>query len=186
MNDDIANPAPLGLMGFGMTTVLLNLHNIGVIDDSGLGMIFSMGIFYGGLAQILAGMWEMKKGNTFGATAFSSFGLFWISFVAMNVFKQIGWFSPSSITLAAYLAMWGLFTLFLTPSTFSKEKSRVLRVTFVSLTILFFWLAIADVYEVALIKTLAGYEGIFCGFSAIYLAFAEVANETFGRDVLPI
>lgn len=170
-------------MGFGMTTVLLNLHNAGLIEKSGLGIIFSMGIFYGGLAQIFSGMWEMKKGNTFGATAFSSFGLFWISFVAINVFQKIGLYEASTNALVAYLVMWGLFTLFLTPSTL--KRGRVLQVVFVSLTILFFWLAIADASGNTLFKRLAGYEGIFCGFSAIYLATAEILNETFGRTVLP-
>ena len=190
MNDELANPAPLGLMGFGMTTVLLNLHNAGLIDGSGMGMIVSMGIFYGGLAQIFAGMWEMKKGNTFGATAFSSFGLFWISLVAIEVFPVLGWFgAPSANAMAAYLAMWGLFTALMTLSTF--KANRALQVVFVTLTLLFFLLAIgktlAAVDEVigSLVTMIAGYEGIFCGFSAIYLATAEIANETYGKTLLP-
>lgn len=185
MNEKLANPAPLGLMGFGVTTVLLNLHNAGLIDKSGMGVILSMGIFYGGLAQIFAGMWEIKRGNTFGATAFSSFGLFWISLVAIEVFPVLGWSeTPSANAMTAYLVMWGLFTALMSISTF--KTNRALQVVFITLTILFFLLAIADASGITVIKTVAGYEGIFCGFSAIYLATAEVVNETYGKTVFPV
>ncbi len=185
MSDESANPAPLGLLGFGMTTVLLNLHNAGLLDAASLGMIFSMGIFYGGLAQIFAGMWEMKKGNTFGATAFTSYGLFWLSLVALKLFPVFGWTAPASATaLAAYLAMWGLFTLFMTVG--ALNLNRALVVVFASLTVLFFLLALGDATGIGTVTTIAGYEGIFCGFSAIYLAIAEVLNEVYGRVVLPI
>lgn len=191
MSDKLANPAPLGLMGFGMTTVLLNLHNAGLIDESGIGMILSMGIFYGGLAQIFAGMWEIKRGNTLGATAFSSFGLFWISLVAIELFPVLGWFdAPSANAMAAYLMMWGLFTALLTISTF--KANRALQVVFVTLTLLFFLLAVGEILATSdavagnIITTVAGYEGLFCGFSAIYLATAEVVNETYGKTILPV
>jgi succinate-acetate transporter protein len=191
MNDNLANPAPLGLMGFGMTTVLLNLHKAGLIDGSGMGVILSMGIFYGGVAQIFAGMWEIKKGNTFGATAFSSFGLFWISLVAIEVFPILGWFeTPAANAMAAYLVMWGLFTALMTLATF--KANRTLQVVFITLTLLFFLLAIgktlATVDEAIgrIVTMIAGYEGIFCGFSAIYLATAEIANETYGKTMFPV
>jgi succinate-acetate transporter protein len=191
MNNKLANPAPLGLMGFGMTTVLLNLHNAGLIDVSGMGVILSMGIFYGGLAQIFAGMWEIKRGNTFGATAFSSFGLFWISLVAIEVFPVLGWFeAPSANAMAAYLVMWGLFTALMTLSTF--KANRALQIVFITLTLLFFLLAIGQIADSIdkivgnVITTVAGYEGIFCGFSAIYLATAEVVNETYGKRIFPV
>lgn len=184
MDEKIANPAPLGLMGFGMTTVLLDLHNAGLIDSSSMGMIFSMGIFYGGLAQIFAGMWEMKKGNTLGATAFSSYGLFWISLVAINVFSVLGWFEkPSGYAMAAYLFMWGIFTALLTLC--ALKGSKALQVVLATLTILFFLLAIGDASANETIMTIAGYEGMLCGISAIYLATAEVLNETYGKVVLP-
>jgi len=184
INNKLANPAPLGLMGFGMTTVLLNLQNAGLIGDTSMGMIFSMGIFYGGIAQILAGMWEMKRGNTFGATAFSSFGLFWISLVALKVFPVLGWVEePSGIVMAAYLSIWGMFTALMTVSTF--KANRALQVVFITLTMLFFLLAIGDALASIAVKTIAGYEGILCGFSAIYLATAEVINETYGKTILP-
>lgn len=184
MSEKVANPAPLGLMGFGVTTVLLNLSNAGLIDGTGWGLIFSMGIFYGGMAQIFAGMWEMKKGNTFGATAFSSFGLFWISLVAIKVFPVLGWAdTPSANVIAAYLAMWGIFTALMTISTF--KAGRALQVVFITLTVLFFLLAIGDASGITEITIVAGYEGILCGLSAIYLATAEVVNETYGRTILP-
>ena len=110
VKDATANPAPLGLMGFGMTTVLLNLHNA---DFYPLGtMILAMGIFYGGLAQVLAGIMEWRKNNTFAATAFTSYGLFWLSLVGLLVLPSLGWGdAPGSAAMAAYLFMWGLFTL---------------------------------------------------------------------------
>lgn len=185
LSDKLANPAPLGLLGFGMTTVLLNIYNAGLLDVASLGMIFSMGIFYGGLAQVFAGMWEMKKGNTFGATAFTSYGLFWLSLVALRLFPVFGWTaSVSKTALAAYLALWGLFTLLMTVGALNLNKALV--VVFASLTVLFFLLALGDATGIGTITTIAGYEGIFCGFSAIYLAIAEVLNEVYGRVVLPI
>lgn len=184
MDNELANPAPLGLMGFGMTTVLLNLSNAGLLDSSSLGVILSMGIFYGGLAQIFAGMWEMKRGNTLGATAFSSFGLFWISLVALEVFPVLGWVEePSGQVMAAYLFMWGIFTALMTLATF--KANRVLQVVLVTLTVLFFLLAVADASDNLIIKMVAGYEGIFCGLSAIYLATADIINDTYQRTILP-
>ena len=184
MNDDLANPAPLGLMGFGMTTVLLNIHNAGIYQ---LGpMILSMGIFYGGLAQILAGIMEYKKGNTFGTTAFTSYGLFWLTLVFLIVFPNIGFSdSPStSIEFGFYLIMWGIFTSFMFIGTLNKNVA--LMFVFFSLSILFFLLAIGDFTGLRWITIIAGVEGIVCGASAIYLAMAEVINETYNRTVLPI
>jgi succinate-acetate transporter protein len=139
--DMTANPAPLGLLGFGMTTVLLNLHNAGVYPlDS---MILGMGIFYGGLAQIIAGVMEWRKQNTFGATAFISFGLFWLTLVGLLVLPGLGWAGePTNSAMAAYLGMWGLFTSCMFIGTL--RLSRALQFVFGSLAILFFLLAIGD------------------------------------------
>jgi succinate-acetate transporter protein len=181
----LANPAPLGLMGFGMTTVLLNLLNSGIISSTAWSMILAMGIFYGGIAQIIAGLMEFRKGNTFGTTAFTSYGLFWISLVALLIFPKLGWYpAPDGVSMAAYLAMWGLFTAYMFVGTLNKN--RAIQFVFGSLAVLFFMLAIADFTGVAMIKTLAGLEGIVCGFSAVYLACAEVLNEAHGRKILPI
>jgi len=179
----LSNPAPLGLMGFGMTTVLLNLHNAGLYALGS--MILSMGIFYGGLAQIFAGLLEYRRGNTFGTTAFCSYGLFWLSFVGLLTLPGIlGVNPPDSSAVAAYLFMWGLFTFLMFFSTLKKNVA--LEIVFLSLAILFWLLALGEVTGIEIITRIAGIEGIFCGFSAIYLAIAEVTNEVYGREVLPI
>ena len=183
MNDDLANPAPLGLMGFGMTTVLLNLHNAGLWPIGT--MILAMGIFYGGIAQIIAGIMEFKKGNTFGTTAFISYGFFWLTLVFLLMAPKLGWWAaPTNDAMVAFLFMWGLFTFFMFISTL--RLNRAVQFIFLSLTILFWLLAIRDVTGSKLIGTIAGIEGIICGASAIYLAMAEVINEYYGRAVLPI
>ncbi len=179
----LANPAPLGLMGFGMTTVLLNLHNAGIFT---LGtMILAMGIFYGGIAQIIAGILEYRKGNTFGVTAFTSYGLFWISLVALLIIPKIvpGFEGPGDTAMGSYLFMWGLFTMMMFIGTL--KKNFALSFVFGSLFILFYLLALGHFVD-PVFGTIAGYEGIICGFSAIYLAMAEVINECFGKIVLPI
>jgi len=182
--DDItANPAPLGLMGFGMTTVLLNLHNAGIFELGS--MILAMGIFYGGIAQIIAGIMEWKKGNTFGTTAFTSYGLFWLSLVALIVMPKMGLtVAPENPAMVAYLLMWGIFTAVLFIGTL--KLNRALQFVFASLTILFFLLALGDFTNSVSIKHIAGYEGIICGFSAIYAALAQVLNEVYGKTVLPL
>lgn len=183
MEAKYANPGPLGLMGFGMTTVLLNIHNAGFFPMSA--MILAMGFFYGGVAQVIAGILEFRKGNTFGVTAFTSYGLFWISLVALIVMPKLGWTEASPHAFMGwYLFLWGVFTLFMFFGTLASNKAS--QFVFFTLTILFFLLAVHDWTESDLIGTIAGYEGILCGASAIYLAMAEVLNEQFGREVLPI
>src|SRR5699024_527202 len=178
-----ANPAPLGLMGFGMTTVLLNIHNAGFFSLNA--MILAMGIFYGGLAQVIAGIMEFKKNNTFGTTAFTSYGFFWLSLVALNILPLMGYGQAAdSLSMAAYLFMWGLFTLFMFIATLRINKA--LQVVFGSLTILFFLLAIGNFTGSTLFLTIGGYEGILCVFSAIYAAMAQVINEVYCKTVLPI
>jgi len=182
-SDNTANPAPLGLMGFGMTTVLLNLHNAGVFPlDT---MILGMGIFFGGLAQVLAGVMEWKKGNTFGTTAFTSYGFFWLSLVALIVMPSLGWgAAPSTSAMVAYLSFWGLFTAIMFIGTL--RLNRALQFVFASLALLFFLLAAGDQTGSTGIKTVAGIEGIVCGLSAMYTGLAQVLNEIYGRTVAPI
>ncbi|MEM3421630.1 MAG: acetate uptake transporter [Candidatus Hadarchaeum sp.] len=180
-----ANPAPLGLMAFGMTTVLLNLVNAGILPSSGVGVIFAMGLFYGGIAQVIVGVLEFKKGNTFGTVAFLSYGMFWISLVAILLFPSLGWASvvdPRS--MAAYLILWGIFSGFLFLGTLKLGKG--LQVVFLTLVILFFLLAAADLSGIGALKTIAGIEGIFCGASAIYVAAAEVLKDVYKRELLPL
>jgi len=184
LKDSTANPAPLGLMGFGMTTVLLNLHNAGCYDLNS--MILAMGICYGGVAQIIAGMMEWKKGNTFATTAFISYGFFWLSLVALIFLPKWNLIAaPDDKAWAAYLAMWGLFTGVMFLGTL--RLSRALQFVFATLTLLFFLLA----YEHysgpgAGFKQFTGWEGVVCGFSAIYTGLAQVLNELYAKTVLPL
>jgi succinate-acetate transporter protein len=178
-----ANPAPLGLMGFGMTTVLLNIHNAGFYPISS--MILAMGLFYGGLAQVVAGILEFRKGNTFGMTAFVSYGFFWITLVGLILGPRTGWVDATPAGyMGCFLLMWGIFTMFMFLGTL--RANRALQFVFASLTVLFFLLAIRDFADAPAIGIIAGWEGILCGASAIYLAMAEVLSEQLGRDVLPI
>ena len=184
IKDTTANPAPLGLLGFGMTTVLLNLHNAGFYELNS--MVLAMGICYGGAAQIIAGAMEWRKGNTFATTAFVSYGLFWLSLVTLIVLAKLGWSVPSDEkSMAAYLAMWGLFTAVMFVGTL--RLNRGLQVVFGTLAILFFLLAYGDYTNASAgFKHFTGYEGIFCGFSAIYTGLAQVLNELFDKTVLPL
>ena len=183
IKDNTANPAPLGLMAFGVTTVLLNLHNVGFFA---LGtMIMATGLFYGGLAQVIAGIMEWRKGNTFGTTAFISYGFFWISLVALLVMPTLGLGNtPESSAMGAYLFLWGVFTLGMFIGTL--RLNRALQFVFGSLALLFFLLALGDFTGSAMIKVIAGYEGIICGLSAIYTSFALLLNEVYRRNVAPI
>ena len=182
-NTKLANPAPLGLMGFGMTTILLNLHNVGYFALDGI--ILAMGIFYGGIAQIFAGLLEYKKGNTFGLTAFTSYGSFWLTLVAILLMPKLGLTdAPNAQFLGVYLGLWGVFTLFMFFGTL--KGARVLQFVFFSLTVLFALLAIGNIAGNAAIIHFSGWIGLICGASAIYLAMGEVLNEQFGRTVLPI
>ena len=176
VKDTTANPAPLGLMGFGMTTVLLNLHNAGLF---GLGtMILAMGLCYGGIAQIFAGIFEWKKGNTFGTVAFLSYGLFWWSLVVLIIMPKMGLGdAPETNAMVAYLVAWGVFTFVMFIGTF--KLNGYLMFIFGSLALLFFLLAIGDYTGNAAIKRIAGYEGIVCGGSAVYTALYQVLKELY-------
>ena len=183
IKDTSANPGPLGLLAFGMTTVLLNLHNAGFFELNS--MILGMGIFYGGLAQIIAGILEAKKNNTFGLTAFTSYGFFWLSLVGLIVMPKLGWIDKTSNPgMIAYLIMWGIFTFLLFFGTL--RLSKALQFVFASLTLLFFLLAIGDYTCNPTIKQFTGFEGIICGGSAIYTGVAVLLNEVYGKVVLPI
>lgn len=181
--DSTANPAPLGLLGFGLTTVLLNLHNAGLYPlDS---MLLAMGIFYGGIAQIIAGIMEWKKNNTFGTTAFTSYGLFWLSLAGILILPQAGVaIAAEPLAMGYYLFIWGLFTAVMFIATL--KINGILQFVFASLALLFFLLAIRDWTGNALIGTIAGIEGVICGASAIYAGLAQVLNEVYDRTVMPM
>jgi succinate-acetate transporter protein len=183
LKDLTANPAPLGLLGFGITTVLLNISNAGFFPINS--MILAMALSYGGIAQLMASWMEYKKGNTFGMVAFGSYGLFWLSFVLLLILPKMGLATaPNAVSLASYFVMWGLFTLVMFFA--SLKLSRGLQVVFISLAVLFFLLTAAELTGNSTITLIAGYEGIFTGLSAVYVGLATVINETYKRDVLPV
>ncbi|MEO1091508.1 MAG: acetate uptake transporter [Pseudomonadota bacterium] len=183
ITDGTANPAPLGLLAFGLTTVLLSMHNAGLFGLDA--MILAMAVFYGGIAQIFAGVFEWRKNNTFAATAFISYGFFWLSLAGIIIFPKLGLAEPpSQIAMASYLAMWGFLSLVMFFGTLRLNKA--LQVVFFLLTVAFFLLAIGDLIGSPTLKTIAGWEGIVLGFCAIYTGLAQVINEVYGRVVFPL
>ncbi|RPH31743.1 MAG: hypothetical protein EHM93_12415 [Bacteroidales bacterium] len=184
MENKLANPGPLGLLGFGMSTILLNIHNAGFFPISA--MLLSMGIFFGGFAQVIVGIMEFKKGNTFGMTAFLSYGFFWLILCAIWIFPDLG-IVKGAKTEGAYmgwfLLIWGIYSFFMWIGTFNKSKT--LKFVFMNVWILFFLLAIHNWTGSESIGIIAGYVGIICGSSAVYLAMAEILEETLGKRLLP-
>ena len=180
----VANPGPLGLLGFGMTTVLLNLHNAGLLPLSIA--IVAMGIALGGLAQIIAGIRELCQGNTFAGTAFTAYGLFWWSLVLIwvNPFVAAGIEAASKVAMGWYLLLWGIFTGFMFIGTLTHN--RITQIVFGSLTVLFLLLALGDFTGNHTITTIAGFEGIFCGLSAIYSAVGQIVNGEHNKTILPL
>ena len=184
IKDKTANPAPLGLLGFGLTTFLLNLHNSGVYPLNT--MVLAMGIFYGGLAQVIAGILEWKKGNQFGMIAFLSYGLFWISFCFMLIFPGIGFgTAPDAASLALYLFIWGVFSTCMFVGTLKKSPYALVFVFF-TVVILFYLLAAHFWSGNDTVLKAAGIEGVICGLSAIYVAFGEILNPIYGRTIIPL
>ncbi|MBR8534861.1 acetate uptake transporter [Carboxylicivirga sediminis] len=181
--DVTTNPAPLGLTGFGLTTMLLNLHNAGLFGlDT---MIMGMGIMMGGLIQILVGMLEWKKNNMFGMMAFTSYGAFWISLVFIWIFPKMGLGeAPSATAMGYYLAVWGIFTFGLWIATLKMTKTMIWL--FGTVVVLFALLAIANFTGSHLIHTIAGIEGVICGASALYIAIGTLLVEVYGKQILPM
>lgn len=182
----LANPAVLGLTCFGLTTMLLNLHNAGLFKMDAT--ILGMGFFVGGFAQVIAGTLEFRKGNTFGMTAFTAYGTFWISLAFAIIYKpllmtKVG-LEATGRGLAWYLALWGVFTIFMMIGTF--KINRVLQFVFITLVVLFFMLAIGIGWDIPNVIKAAGIVGIFTGAGALYLAMAENINEIYGKQMLPI
>jgi hypothetical protein len=185
LSGGIADPAPLGLAGFAMTTFLLSFVNANLISEKGGGaIILGLALFYGGIAQFLAGMWEYRRGNTFGATAFSSFGAFWLSFWAIEHFGVSG---DAHKTLGLYLFAWFIFTAYMTVAA-TRTNGAVLAV-FVLLTITFLFLAIGEwqnsATPPAVFTRIGGWLGIVTAVAAWYASFASVVNETHKRQWLP-
>jgi succinate-acetate transporter protein len=178
----VANPAPLGLLGFGMTTILLNLHNAQIIPLSAV--IVAMGVFIGGLAQVFAGIMEFRNRNTFAATAFTSYGFFWLSLVSiwMNPFPGINKADAQSV--AFYLMIWGIYTTFMFVGTL--KHGRGLQIVFLSAALLFFTLSVADFTGNKGLTYFGGWLGIVCGASALYNSVAQIVNGEHGKNILPL
>jgi uncharacterized protein len=187
--ENTTNPAPLGLVGFGMTTLLLNLHNIGLFEMDT--MIMAMGIFFGGIAQAIVGKMEWKKNNMFGMVAFSSYGFFWIILVLLMVLPKLGiGEAPSKLSMGWFLGIWGVLSLGLWVATFKLAK--MMRVLFGTVVLLFFLLAASDFLAAAgnpasgTMKIIGGIDGVICGSIALYIAIAMVINDTHCKEVLPL
>ena len=183
IKDTSSNPAPIGLFGFGITTVLLNLHNAGFYQLSS--MVLATGIFVGGIAQVIAGILENKKNNTFGATAFTLYGFFWLALVAIILMPAHGIFAkPWKNEMAAFLGLWGVFSFFMFIATL--KINRALQLIFGTLVVLFFLLAFAKYFQSETLEHIAGWDGILCGLSAMYLCFTQIINEVYEKTIFPI
>jgi succinate-acetate transporter protein len=181
----IADPGPLGLAAFALTTFVLSMINSGLVDKTAVPVVFGLALAYGGVAQLLAGMWEFRKGNTFGATAFSSFGAFWISYWALVTFflKDIP-ASEAGAAVGLYLIAWGIFTAYMFIA--SLRTTAAIAVVFILLAVTFFLLGFGEANASSGIAKLGGWVGLATAIAAWYASFAGVTNSTFGKVVLPV
>lgn len=184
----IGDPAPLGLAAFGLTTLMLSAINAGWIGAAATTAVLAMAIPFGGGAQMLAGMWAFRRGNTFAATAFTSYGAFWISFyLLLNFFigpvAKAGGAGEASQIVGLYLFSWGIFTAYMTLA--SLGSARAVQLVFVLLTATFFLLAAGEWGNSETIHHIGGYVGIATAVAAIYASFADVTNANLKRMVLP-
>jgi uncharacterized protein len=181
----IANPAPLGLAAFALTTFVLSMINSGLVSSGAEPVVFGLALAYGGLAQLLAGMWEFKTGNTFGATAFTSYGAFWLSFWAyVQFFAADVAEKDAGHAVGLYLIAWGIFTAYMFVA--SLRTTAAVAAVFFLLTVTFIVLGIGDAGGHESITKLGGWIGLATALVAWYASFAMVVNSTFGRDVLPL
>jgi hypothetical protein len=181
-----ANPAPLGLIAFGLTTVILSLINAGVLPKGGEPVVLPLAFAFGGLIQMLAGLMEFRTGNTFGTVAFLSYGAFWWWFALLVLLGGHGVLdlSQAGSTIAATLIGWGVFTLYMWIATFRLAKA--LWLVFLTLWITFFLLGFGDLLGAHGLSVAGGWVGLVCGLLAMYTSFALVTNSTFGKTVLPL
>jgi uncharacterized protein len=179
-----ADPAPLGLAGFAMTTFVLSMFNANLVDEKGLPVVLGLALAYGGLVQLIAGLWEFRTGNTFGAVAFCSYGAFWLSFWALQVFYAKDITGNVGHAVGLYLWAWAIFTAYMTVAAL-RVNLAVLMV-FALLTATFILLAIGAVGPHTTVTHWGGYIGLATAAVAWYASFAAVTNSTFGRTVLPV
>jgi succinate-acetate transporter protein len=179
-----ANPAPLGLAAFALTTFVLSMFNSGLVSSGGEPVVFGLALAYGGLAQLLAGMWEFRTGNTFGATAFASYGAFWISFWAFVQFYEPKVpAADAGHAVGLYLIAWGIFTAYMFVA--SLRTTAAVALVFALLAVTFIVLGIGDASGTSGITKLGGWIGLVTALAAWYASFAEVTNATWGRTVFP-
>ena len=179
----LANPGALGLGAFALTTFILNIVNAGIVSADNLGMVLPVGIFYGGIAQFCAGLWDVKRGDIFGATCFTSFGAFWMAIAVMVLLENTGVIdSVPREGMAILFIAWGIFAAYATVASYKVAKAVV--AVFVLLVVLFILLAIGEWNST--VHTVAGYEGIIVALLAWYCSAAILINTLFSRDVLPL
>jgi uncharacterized protein len=180
-----ANPAPLGLAAFGLTTVVLSCMNAGLFPPEAAVVVVPLAFAYGGLAQIIAGVLEYRNGNTFGLVAFTSYGTFWWWYALLLWTIGAGWLKPPAASgVGITLLLWGVFTFLMWIPTF--RLNTAVWLIFLTLWIAFFLLAGGDLGMGATWHKLGGYDGLLCGLLALYLAFADVTNATWGRTAIPV
>jgi succinate-acetate transporter protein len=177
-----ADPGPLGLAAFATTTFVLSVFNANLVRPSGTAVVLGLALAYGGVAQLLAGMWEFRTGNTFGAVAFTSFGAFWISYYVLVKLTPPAAVTPTAI--AVYLYAWAIFTTYMLVA--SLRTTAAIALVFLLLAITFFILAIGNAGASMNTIHLGGWFGLATAVAAWYASFAGVANATFGRVVLPV
>ena len=183
--DAIADPAPLGLAAFALTTFVLSSVNAGLLPKTVEGVVFGLALFYGGIVQVFAGLWEFAKGNTFGATAFCSYGGFWLSFWYLVVHVDLSGAGADAKTgVGVFLLGWTIFTVYMTVAAF--RTTSALFGVFVLLSLTFLCLAAADLGAGAGLGTIGGWLGLLTALGAWYCAFAAVVNATWKRVVLPV
>jgi hypothetical protein len=182
-----ANPAPLGLAAFAMTTFVLSMMNANFVSGGDTSVVLGLALAYGGVTQLLAGMWEFRAGNTFGAVAFSSYGAFWISFWLLLTFN-VGSLANADHAISLYLWAWAIFTAYMTIGAI--KVSGAVLVVFVLLTATFIFLAIGfndlPASGVDTMHKIGGYLGILTAIAAWYASFGAVVNSTFGKVIVPL
>lgn len=185
----MADPAPLGLAAFAFTTFLLSFANAGWLTPAGtVDVVIPLAIFYGGTMQVIAGAFEMRKGNTFGFTAFSSYGGFWLFFASLEILALLGIVHPSLSAIGAALLLWGIFTFYMwIPAMFANAS---LNLTFLTLWLAFVMLGLGDLYSTAsygpTLTQAGGYFGLGAAFFAAYTSFAIVTNSVVGAKTIPL
>ncbi|HEX3360562.1 MAG TPA: acetate uptake transporter [Solirubrobacterales bacterium] len=180
-----ADPGPLGLAGFALTTFVLSMFNAGLVSKAGEPVVLGLALAYGGIAQFAAGMWEFRTGNTFGAVAFTSFGAFWVSFWALVTFFAADIPAEhAGSAIGLFLVAWGIFTAYMFIA--SLRTTAAVALVFLLLATTFFLLGIGEANESKGLVEVGGWAGILTAAAAWYASFAAVVNSTFGKTVLPV